>query len=108
MLNRVRHRQIGGTPFRTLQESTEREGGKIIGLLREKTARCLRENGFDENVRPTSVDAKYSEGRPATLEEDATREAAESLPEHYDVEKILSNPSSSKNPNRRSTSPSTT
>ena len=60
--------------------------------VEEKTARCLRENGFDENARPTSVDAKYSEGRPATLEEDAIREAAESLPEQYDVEKILSNP----------------
>ena len=92
LLNRVRHRQIGGTPFRTLQESTEREGGQIIDLLREKAERCLRENGFDENVLPTSVDAKYSEARPATLEEDAIREAAESLPEQYDVEKILSNP----------------
>ena len=92
LLNRVRHQQIGGTPFRTLQESTEREGCQIIDLLREKTARCLRENGLDENARPTSVDAKYSEGRPATLEEDAIREAEESLPEQYDVEKILSNP----------------
>ena len=92
LLNRVRHRQIGGTPFRTLQESTEREGGQIIDLLREKAERCLRENGFDENVLQTSVDAKYSEARPATLEEDAIREAAESLPEQYDVEKILSNP----------------
>ena len=92
LLNRVRHQQIGGTPFRTLQESTEREGCQIIDLLREKTARCLRENGFDENARPTSVDAKYSEGRPATFEEDAIREAAESLPEQYDVDKILSNP----------------
>ena len=87
MLNRIRHQQIGGTPFRTLRESTEREGGQIVDLLREKAGRCLRENGFDENARPTSVDAKYLEGRPETLEEDAIREAAKSLPEQYDVEK---------------------
>ena len=92
LLNRIRHQQIGGTPFRTLQESTEREGGQIVDLLREKAGRCLRENGFDENARPTSVDAKYLEGKPETLEEDAIREAAKSLPEQYDVEKLLSNP----------------
>ena len=92
MLNRIRHQQIGGTPFRTLQESTEREGGQIVDLLREKAGRCLRENGFDENARPTSADTKYLEGRPETLEEDAIREAAKSLPEQYDVEKLLSNP----------------
>ncbi len=44
-----------------------REGGQIIDLLREKAARCLRENGFDENARPISVDAKYLEARPAAL-----------------------------------------
>ncbi len=48
LLNRIRHQQIGGTPFRTLQESTEREGGQIVDLLREKAWRCLHENGFDE------------------------------------------------------------
>ena len=67
LLNRIRHQQIGGTPFRTLQESTEREGGQIVDLLREKAGRCLRENGFDENARPTSADTKYLEGRPETL-----------------------------------------
>jgi hypothetical protein len=92
MLNRVRHQQIGGTPFRTLHEATEREGTQIIDLLREKTTRCLRDNGFDEDGQPISVDAKYSRARPAALEDDAIREAAEKLPEQYDVERILSNP----------------
>ena len=98
LLNRVRHQQEGGTPYRTLQESTEREGGQIIALLREKTARCLRENGFDENTLSVSVDTKYSEAQPAVLEEDAVRAAAESLPAQYDVENILSNPVLFENP----------
>lgn len=98
LLNRVRHQQAGGTPFRTLQESTEREGEQILDLLREKTLCCLRENGFDENTLPVSVDAKYSEARPGVLEEAAIMEAAESLPEQYEVEKILSNPVIFENP----------
>jgi hypothetical protein len=90
--NRVRYQQVGGTPFRTLRESTEREGGQIIDLPREKTARCLRDNGFDEEGRPVAVDAKHSRTQPAVLEDEELARAAQTLQAQHDIEKLLSNP----------------
>lgn len=92
LLNRVRHQQVGGTPFRTLRESTEREGGQIIDFLREKTARCLLDNGFGEDGSPISVDEKYSRAQPAAFDDNALLQAAEKLEGQYDIDKLLSNP----------------
>ena len=64
---------------------------QIVYFLIEKTARCLRENGFDENARRKSVDAKYLRARPALLD-DAIREPSEGIAEQYDAERLLSNP----------------
>jgi hypothetical protein len=52
----------------------------------------LRENGFDEDGLPISVDAMYLQAKPEVFEDEEIRAAAESLPEQYDVERILSNP----------------
>ena len=37
LINRVRYQQTGGTPYRTLQANTEKEGAEVIDLLEKKT-----------------------------------------------------------------------
>jgi hypothetical protein len=108
LINRIRHQETGGTPSRTLRETTFREGEKVVDFQREKTRRCLIENGFDENGRPISFAAKEpedDEGRESETAAVAEREieirtAAEGLSDRFDAERILSNPVPYEDPDR--------
>ena len=48
LINRVRQQEQGGTPYRTLQANTEKEGAAVIDYIDEKTKRILKDNGFSE------------------------------------------------------------
>ena len=37
LINRIRHQEVGGTPFRTLRDNTEKEGNELIDFIEEKT-----------------------------------------------------------------------
>ena len=50
LINRVRYQQDGdGTPCRTLQEATEREGAQFLCFLKEKSERILEKHNFNSN-----------------------------------------------------------
>lgn len=92
LINRVRHQEVGGTPHRTLQETTQREGERIVDLIKEKTRRSLLENGFSEDGRPISPDKKYSQAEATVIEKDKIRVAARRFSGQYDIDKLMENP----------------
>jgi hypothetical protein len=52
LINRIRHQEEGGTPFRTMRETTEREGMLIQEHLEEKVSSIFQENRFTLEGHP--------------------------------------------------------
>jgi hypothetical protein len=51
LINRFRYQEQGGTPYRTLQENTEKEGAKVLDYMEEKSKLILKKNGFTEDLQ---------------------------------------------------------
>jgi hypothetical protein len=92
LINRIRHQENDGTPYRTLQEATQREGETVLEYIREKTERRLFENNFDENGQPISLDENYSRAEIKAVDKSRIYAESEKLSEQYDVEKLMENP----------------
>ena len=60
--------------------------------MSEKAGEYLVENGFDERGQPESPDAEEWERETVVIDADESRNAAETLTDRYDVERILGNP----------------
>ena len=54
LLNRIRHQPNGGTPLRTLQDSSEREGKQLLDYLKGRSQQILKDHDFTEQGRPLS------------------------------------------------------
>jgi hypothetical protein len=52
LINRIRHEEEGGTPFRTIREATEREGMLLQEHLEEKVSFIFQENGYTPEGHP--------------------------------------------------------
>ena len=76
-INRIRHQEVGGTPYKTLQENTEKEGTELIDFLEVKTARILVENGFAKDSVYCGDNAEYADNQPVTFSESMILRAAE-------------------------------
>ena len=55
LINRVRHQEEGGTPSRTLKDSTEKEGMELQKHFEEKTQAIFEENGFTSEGQMTEL-----------------------------------------------------
>ena len=91
LINRIRHQEQGGTPYRTLQENTGKEGSNLIDYIEEKTKRILKKNGFNENGVCQGNNAAYA-NQPATLSEDKITEAAEKCIDSDIYDEVINNP----------------
>ena len=67
LINRLRHQQQGGTPSRTLQESTEREGQQILDYVKDQSDRILEQNGFSEDGQYQGNSIEYCQAEPVML-----------------------------------------
>lgn len=76
LINRIRHQECGGTPYRTLQDNTEKEGAAIIDYFEKKSKRILKENGFSEDGIYNGNNPVYASGQPATICDQIVYEAA--------------------------------
>jgi hypothetical protein len=76
LINRIRH-QEGATPMRTLQDNTEKEGGKLLDFLEEKTKAIFDKNNFTEEGIPENTE-KYADSDVALIPEKEIKEAIES------------------------------
>ncbi|NEP63454.1 MAG: hypothetical protein F6K31_42245 [Symploca sp. SIO2G7] len=64
-LNRIRHQETGGTPSRTMQDSSEREGIRVLNHLTQTSEAILKTHGVVDTKLPASVVASANE-REAT------------------------------------------
>ena len=92
LINRVRHQEQGGTPYRTLQENTEKEGTELIDFIAEKSKRILQRNDFTEDGIYQGHNEAYTNTEPATLPAEKVAEAAKKIGDNFDITEILNNP----------------
>jgi hypothetical protein len=91
-INRIRYQIQGGTPYRTLQENTEKEGSNVIDYLEEKTKRILEKHGFGADGVYNGNNPEYARNEPVTLYDAKIREAAEKCIADDIREEALKNP----------------
>ncbi|MEA3385689.1 MAG: hypothetical protein U9Q89_04470, partial [Thermodesulfobacteriota bacterium] len=91
LINRIRHQEQRGTPYRTLQENTEKEGSNLIDYLEEKTKRILKKNGFSEDGVCQGNNVAYA-NQPITISEEKITEAAEKCIDSEIYDEVINNP----------------
>jgi hypothetical protein len=92
LINRVRYQQLEGTPYRTLQANTEKEGAELINFLEKKTTQILKRHQFEEDGTYQDDSKDCSSAKAVVIPERKIKEAAAALDTHYSVEELLSNP----------------
>ena len=105
LINRVRYQQQAGTPYRTLQVNTEKEGIQLIDYLEKKSTQVLSRHRFSEDGAYKGDAEVFSSLKAASLPEQIIKAAAERLGSEYSAEELLSNPVCLKTPPRVSTPP---
>jgi hypothetical protein len=100
LINRIRHQEEGGTPFRTIRETTEYEGTLLQEYLEEKASLIFQENGYTPEGHPQDVmldtESLHS---PLSAEELKELLVDSDLPEAWTTD-ILSNPVAYEAPQR--------
>jgi len=98
LINRFRYQEQNGTPNRTLQNNTEKEGSKIIEHMIKKTTGILQDNGFTDsgeyqgaNILHTN-NLKATHDSPVTMSNDKIIKAIEAMPHQYKVDEMVNNP----------------
>ena len=81
-LNRVRHQLEEGTPSRSLQDSAQREGSRVLTYLEHKSKTILKDHDFSESGVPnkslTTVEPQQSAHLPSTKVAQAIERCGES------------------------------
>ena len=93
LLNRIRHQEEGGTPFRTVKAVVEHEGRLLHEYHENKTRAIFKENGFTPEGSPHVYKPKRPTPKPFILEEEDIEDLLE--PSHYVTDyksEIVSNP----------------
>jgi hypothetical protein len=92
LINRVRYQCIDGTPYRTLQANTEREGARLIDYLESKTTHILRRHGFNQDGTYQGNREDFGLCDPDLLPKQQVKMAAEQIGGDYSVCELLDNP----------------
>lgn len=92
LINRIRHQEEGGTPFRTIRETTECEGTRLQEHFEEKARLIFQENGYTPEGHPQDIiwDAECLNS-PLSAEELKALLIDPDLPEVW-ITDMLSNP----------------
>lgn len=91
LINRIRYQQVGGTPYRTLQANTEKEGAQVIDYLEKKTTNILRRHGFSEEGVYNGDQADFAFVKTEALAAEAVKKAAQNLGSQYSPEELCGN-----------------
>lgn len=92
LINRLRHQELGGTPSRTLQESTEREGQQILDHVKDRSNQILEQNGFSEDGQYQGNNTEYFQAEPVLLPSADIIKAANQCSDDFDKAQLLTNP----------------
>ena len=90
LINRWRWQLQGGTPYRTLQDCTEKEGMALLDFMGEKTKSILAKNEFTDEGIYNGSNPQYLEAIPETIPVDMVKEAGKKL--KFDPAEMLNNP----------------
>lgn len=99
MINRFRHQEKGGTPSRTLHESTEKEGCDLLDHIEDKAEAILKNNGFSKDGTCQEIKPEYNNELPVTVDKIDVNTAI--VDSSYRIEllpDILNNPVPYENP----------
>ena len=92
LINRFRYQQQQGTPCRTLQETTEREGQQILDYVTKQSNRILEQNGFFEDGAYRQNSIEYGQAEPVWLPSADIIKAANQCSDDFDKAQLLLNP----------------
>ena len=92
LINRIRYQEQGGTPYRTLQENTAKEGAKVLDYIEEKSRLILKKNGFTEDGIYKGGNSAYAKNQALTISEETIIEAAGKCIEEDMRDETLKNP----------------
>lgn len=92
LINRIRYQEQDGTPYRTLQENTEKEGTELVDFIAEKSKRILLRNDFTEDGIYQGHNEAYADNSPDTVPVEKVTKAAEKFRDDFDVGEMLNNP----------------
>jgi len=92
LINRIRYQEENGTPYRTLQENTEKEGADLNQHIENKTKTILAQNNFTSEGCYQGDNQTYLQTIPVTLAKKMVSKAAENFSDNYSVTDILNNP----------------
>ena len=93
LINRIRYQIQGeGTPSRTLQENTEKEGAKLIDFIEQQTKRILTKNNFTTDGKYLGNTPEYMENQAVTFPEEDILSAAEECLDTNIRDEVLNNP----------------
>ncbi len=93
LINRVRHQEEGGTPFRTLQAITDQEGSLLQAHRAQKTGRIFQAHRFTPEGVPQAILPDLLTLNPSSLEDAGLKEhlSTSDLSESWQTS-ILDNP----------------
>lgn len=93
LINRVRHQEEGGTPFRTIRETTEQEGLRLQAHHEHQTSLIFQDHGFSPEGQPQVSIAEAHSLNPPVIQHEDLKELLMGcdLPEAWQSD-ILSNP----------------
>ncbi len=92
MINYIRRQETEGTPFRTLNANTEREGMHVVAFMNKKTEDVLRRNQFTQDGTYKGDPGKYDSLEVVDLSKKIVDEAVSRLKFNYPIPELLSNP----------------
>lgn len=77
LINRIRYQQEEGTPYRTLQENTEKEGSELIDFIEQKANEILKRHDFDMDGCYCGASTVYQEKQAVTISEEKINTAVD-------------------------------
>lgn len=92
LINQCRQQPRDGTPSRTLQETTEREGQQILDYVKDKSNRILQQNGFSEDGQYQGDIIEYCQAQPVLLPSADIIKAANQCSDDFDKAQLFNNP----------------
>ena len=92
LINRIRYQEKDGTPSRTLQDNTEKEGAQVIEYLERKTVNILKRHRILEDGTYAGYPKDPDTIKLETLPEETVKSAVCDLACEYSPEELLSNP----------------
>ncbi len=93
LINRIRYQTQGeGTPSRTLQECTEKEGANVIDYVEQQTKRILEKNEFSVDGDYLGNNLDYMTSQAITFSEEDIFDVAEECLDEDIREEVLNNP----------------